>query len=77
MELQIGGIYRHFKGNMYKVLHIAIDSETGRELVIYKALYGDGLIYARDKDMFLSLVDRKKYPDVEQNERFKFIKLEE
>ena len=45
MEVKIGKKYRHFKGNMYEVLHIAYDSESSddnlRKLVVYKALYGD------------------------------------
>lgn len=43
------GIYRHFKGNEYKVLDVAFNSETCEETVIYKALYGDGKIWTRPK----------------------------
>ena len=70
-ELKIKGIYKHFKGDMYLVEDIAIDSETDRELVIYRPLYGNSdMLYARDKEMFLSLVDKEKYPDVKQKYRF-------
>lgn len=45
-----------------------------KELVLYKALYDDKGIYARPKDMFLSKVDKKKYPKVEQEFRFEIVK---
>lgn len=46
------GVYRHFKGNEYKVLDFGFHSETNEEYVIYKALYGDGDIWLRPKSMF-------------------------
>ena len=72
-QLKIHGVYRHFKGNKYIVEDVAIDSETDEYLVLYRALYGEGLLYARPMKMFLSPVDREKYPDVKQKWRFELI----
>lgn len=69
-ELKIGGVYRHFKGNLYRVEGTAIDSETQSTLVLYRPLYGEGALWARPLEMFLSEVDREKYPDIPQKYRF-------
>lgn len=76
-DVIIGKTYRHFKGNLYKVLDIVFDSESnGEELkkvVIYEALYADHLKWARPYDMFNSLVDKDKYPNIKQKYRFEEI----
>ena len=79
--IEIGKKYRHFKGKLYKVLDIVFDSESNndeeyKKVVIYEALYGEHLKWARPYDMFNSPVDKEKYPDVEQTYRFEEINEE-
>ena len=77
-----GDIVQHFKremlseeeraGNMYlyEIVGVALHSETREEMMVYKPLYGDGRMYVRPLEMFLSEVDHEKYPDVKQKYRF-------
>ena len=50
------GKYRHFKGGLYEVVGIARHSETQEEMVVYRALYGDGGLWVRPRAMFLESV---------------------
>ena len=69
-EIKIKGIYKYFKGDYYLVEDIAFDSETKEKMVVYRRLYGDGSLWVRPLDMFLSEVDHNKYPNVKQQYRF-------
>ncbi len=75
---------RHFKRTMlseaeltsepekylYDIIGVAEHTETGEKLMVYRARYGDKRLFARPLEMFLSPVDREKYPDCPQKMRF-------
>ncbi len=52
------GKYRHFKGNEYEVIDVARHSETLEELVVYRALYGEGGLWVRPAQMWNEMVTR-------------------
>ena len=72
--LKLHGIYRHFKGNYYILEDIALHSETGEQYAVYRQLYDENKLYIRPLDMFMSKVDKDKYPDVGQEYRFELQK---
>ena len=83
-RFQPGDRARHFKRGLatpeqlrcdenlylYEIVGTAKHTETGEELMIYRPLYGEGGLFARPLDMFLSEVDREKYPQAKQRYRF-------
>lgn len=72
MEVIKGKRYLHFKGHVITVIAIAKHTETEEMMVVYEH-DGTGVIWVRPYDMFISKVDREKYPDVEQEYRFQII----
>ena len=66
-EVKPGKKYKHFKGDIITVICIAKDSETLKEQVVYEH---NDKIWVRDKEMFLSKVDKEKYPNIKQVYRF-------
>lgn len=72
--------YRHFKGNIYKVLHIAKHSETLEDMVVYQAMYGDKSIWVRSKDMFEESIERdgkviRRFEPISEEEAEKVINI--
>ncbi len=74
-----GDIVKHFKREtvdpattryLYKIIGVATHSEDREPYMVYQALYDDGGMYIRPYEMFMSEVDREKYPDIKQNYRF-------
>ena len=80
-KIDLSKRYRHFKGFEVTILSLGTHTETNEKMVIYSCDSFDGVahnkdengIYVRPLDMFLSEVDRKKYPNAKQQYRFEEI----
>lgn len=81
-KIEVGRIYRHFKGSTYYIRHIAEHTETGEAMVVYSKIdleSKSGLgalkskVYVRPYTMFISKVDKEKYPDSTQEYRFELL----
>ena len=66
--------YHHFKGHDYQIITLAKDASDGHMIVVYQGIYPPYQMFARDLDEFMSEVDRRKYPDAVQRERFALIR---
>ena len=64
------GIYQHYKGPLYQVLHVATHSETQEKLVVYQCLYGDYSLWVRPLEMFTESIT---LDDDRELERFKLV----
>ena len=72
MDVVVGGLYKHFKGHIYKVLMLAKDSEDLSMKVVYQNVETSE-VWVRPLISFVSPVDKEKYPDVKQEKRFEYL----
>lgn len=74
-EIKTGEYYRHVEGGLYHVTGVAKDADTGRQMIVYQELDGNEELWVRSCEDFSAEVDRRKYPDAEQ--QYLFEKVEE
>ena len=74
-QVKINGVYRHFKGNYYYVVDVALDSETKERMVVYKPLYerNNSMLWVRPEKMFLEVIPDRPDNVTGQNIRFSLI----
>ncbi len=70
MEVEVNGIYKHFKGDYYIVEDIALDCETLEKMVIYRALYEDGKLWVRSYKSFIEEVNKN-----DQKYKFELVRV--
>lgn len=78
-DFKAGDIVKHFKGGLFRIIAIATNTETEEFEIIYEALSGEEnniSIWARPSKMFISEVDRAKYPGVIQEYRFEKVDIQ-
>ena len=68
-----GQIYKHFKGNLYKVLAVAVHTESEEKLVVYQSVENPDRVFARPLEMFMSDIDRFRYPLIRVKYRFTLV----
>ena len=74
-SVKIGKVYRHFKGNYYVTVDVALDSETKERMVVYKPLYErkDCMLWVRPEKMFLEVIPERPDNITGQVHRFEFV----
>lgn len=72
MEIEIGSYYRHFKGGIYQVLHLALDTQTNNKVVVYKNI-DTQCIYVRPVYEFIQEIDKGR--QVVFNQKYRFEKI--
>lgn len=72
-NLQVGDIVRHFKGNLYKIVAFGQHTEMDEQLVVYQSVNEPSKVWCRPLSMFMSKVDKTKYPDAEQEYRLEYV----
>ena len=73
MDVKVGNVYKHFKGMKVKVIALAKNSETLEDMVVYEHL-DTKEVWVRPYKMFISKVDKEKYPNISQEYRFELQK---
>lgn len=69
-EPKYGEVWTHFKKKDYRIIGVAEHTENKKKFVVYRAMYGGFELYVRPYEMFMSEVDRDKYPNAKQKYRF-------